>query len=81
MSVEIKSVTQVFGGQLIRVSHLSKEVQTPMVFAVYLPPGLTKETNDVKVPVLFYLSGLTCTDENVCQKGAPFRKLAAHKVL
>jgi S-formylglutathione hydrolase len=75
-SIEIKSRTRVFGGYLLRVSHLSNVTNTPMTFAVYLP----EESPPSKVPYLLYLSGLTCTDENVCQKGGHFRDLAINKV-
>eukprot|EP00602_Paraphysomonas_sp_CaronLab_P007017 CAMPEP_0185026806 /NCGR_PEP_ID=MMETSP1103-20130426/11268_1 /TAXON_ID=36769 /ORGANISM="Paraphysomonas bandaiensis, Strain Caron Lab Isolate" /LENGTH=256 /DNA_ID=CAMNT_0027560511 /DNA_START=98 /DNA_END=868 /DNA_ORIENTATION=+ len=45
-----------------------------MTCAVYLPPAASDTSN--KLPSLLYLSGLTCTDENVCQKGGAFRALA-----
>lgn len=44
-----------------------------MKFGIYLPPGVS-ETE--KCPVLFYLSGLTCTEQNVITK-AGFQKFAA----
>jgi len=44
-----------------------------MTFAVYLPP----QAESAKVGGLLYLSGLTCTDENVCQKSG-FMQHAAH---
>ncbi|CAE7853466.1 ESD, partial [Symbiodinium microadriaticum] len=47
-----------------------------MTCAVYLPPS----QSDSKFPSLMYLSGLTCTDENVCQKGAAFRSLAENQI-
>ncbi|CAM9697253.1 unnamed protein product [Choristocarpus tenellus] len=43
-----------------------------MVFSVFLPPQAATEP----VPVLYYLSGLTCSDENVVQKGGPHRQAA-----
>lgn len=44
-----------------------------MVFSVYTPP---QQNEDEKFPVLFYLSGLTCTEQNVTTK-AGFQKYAA----
>lgn len=44
-----------------------------MKFAVYLPPGASS-TNPV--PVLYWLSGLTCTDENFMQKAGAFQVAA-----
>lgn len=44
-----------------------------MRFAIFLPPQATKET---KVPVLYWLSGLTCTDENFMQKAGAQRMAA-----
>lgn len=52
-----------------------------MRFAIFLPPqavnneGADKSTGK-KVPVLYWLSGLTCTDENFMQKAGAFRKAA-----
>lgn len=44
-----------------------------MKFGIYIPPS---EQDDEKFPVLFYLSGLTCTEQNVITK-AGFQKYAA----
>jgi len=44
-----------------------------MKFGIYLPPG---QKEDEKFPVLFYLSGLTCTEQNFITK-AGFQKYAA----
>jgi S-formylglutathione hydrolase len=58
-----------FGGTLYRLSHTSSSTQTPMQFSVFIPPAATKTPQEKTVPAIFYLSGLTCTDENVIQKG------------
>lgn len=78
-SIEVKSTVKVFGGLLIRFTHQSTETKTPMTCAVYLPNEEGRMSEN-KVPCLLYLSGLTCTDENVCQKSGVFRKLAEKKV-
>lgn len=51
-----------------------------MLFTVYLPPKVFKEnsTEQTKVPALYWLSGLTCNDENFIQK-AGAQKYAAEK--
>ncbi|MFY8327983.1 S-formylglutathione hydrolase [Pseudoalteromonas sp. ZZD1] len=54
-------------------SHTSTSTHCKMRFAVFLPPGAS-QTN--KVPVLYWLSGLTCTDENFMQKAGAFKKAA-----
>lgn len=64
-SLKTLSSVRAFGGQLNRYEHLSQTLGAlPMKFAVFVPDS----TNKV-VPTLYYLSGLTCTDENVSQKG------------
>lgn len=67
---------KVCGGKLIRFSHSSIETGTTMTCAVFLPA----EAVDASAPYILYLSGLTCTDENVCQKSGVFKKLAEAKV-
>jgi S-formylglutathione hydrolase len=44
--------------------HESRETRGPMKFAAYLPP----QARDRRVPVLYFLSGLTCTEETFCIK-------------
>ncbi len=53
--------------------HEAETTRCPMTFAVYLPP----QAEHQKVPVLWYLSGLTCTHANVMDKGE-YRRAAAH---
>ena len=66
MSLEILSTQKSFGGWHQRVRHHSNVLGCDMVFAVYLPPQA--EQPGVRLPVLYWLSGLTCTDENFMQK-------------
>lgn len=70
--MEQLSVTRVFEGELHRYKHFSSSTSTEMVFAIYLPPQARKN----KVPVVYWLSGLTCTDENFTQKAGAFRTAA-----
>jgi S-formylglutathione hydrolase len=54
-----------FGGVQQFYKHDSRETRGPMKFSVYQPP----QAKAGKVPVLYYLSGLTCTDETFPTKG------------
>ncbi|AJQ96223.1 S-formylglutathione hydrolase [Gynuella sunshinyii] len=73
MTLELISSNKSFGGWLKRFSHASTVLSCEMRFSVYLPPQVEDGT---KVPVLYWLSGLTCTDENFMQK-AGAQQLAA----
>ena len=70
--MELISSTKSFGGWLKRYKHESLSVKGEMTFAIYLPPQAESQS----VPVLYWLSGLTCTDENFTQKAGAFRKAA-----
>ena len=63
-AVQELSRSRVFGGQQIRLQHYSDVLQCDMIFGIYLPP----QAETGPVPVLYWLSGLTCTDENFAQK-------------
>jgi S-formylglutathione hydrolase len=53
-----------YGGVQRFYRHESSETQGPMKFSAYLPP----QAQSVNVPVLYFLSGLTCTEETFCIK-------------
>jgi S-formylglutathione hydrolase FrmB len=76
---EIKSRTKVYDGTLIRFSHLSSETKTTMTCAVYLPT-IAEAVVPEKCKALMYLAGLTCSDENVCQKSGIFKTLSELQV-
>ncbi len=59
------SANTAFGGTQGVYRHASAETGTDMTFAVYVPP----HEEDAKLPVIWYLSGLTCTHANVMEKG------------
>ena len=61
-----------FGGDQLRFSHPSQSLGCTMNFSVFMPPLEGQQ----KAPVLYWLSGLTCTDENFVQK-AGAQRLAA----
>ncbi|MCC6077102.1 S-formylglutathione hydrolase [Pseudomonas sp. GCM10022188] len=73
MTLELLSSQKSFGGWHNRYRHRSSTLACDMVFAVYLPP---QAGQGAKLPVLYWLSGLTCTDENFMQK-AGAQRLAA----
>ncbi|CAI09368.1 S-formylglutathione hydrolase [Aromatoleum aromaticum] len=73
MPLERLSSQKCFGGWLQRFRHRSAALDGDTVFAVYLPP---QAEQGKKLPVLYWLSGLTCTDENFMQK-AGAQRLAA----
>lgn len=70
MTFENISINKSFGGWHKQYSHYAKTVNCNMRFAIYLPP---QASNDKKVPALYWLSGLTCTDENFMQKAGALR--------
>ena len=57
--------------------HASAETGTSMTFAVYVP----RHEPGVKLPVLWYLSGLTCTHANVTEKGEYRAACAEHGIV
>jgi S-formylglutathione hydrolase len=73
MTLENLSVNKTFGGWQKQYSHHSAVLNCNMRFAVYLPP---QASNGKKVPVLYWLSGLTCTDENFMHKAGALRMAA-----
>ena len=70
MIIENLSENKSFGGWHKQYSHHSKALNCDMRFAIYLPP---QASNGEKVPVLYWLSGLTCSDENFMQKAGAHR--------
>jgi S-formylglutathione hydrolase len=73
MTLETVSTTRSHGGVQGVYRHTSTATGTPMVFSVFTPP---QAADGAKCPVVWYLSGLTCTHANVTEKGE-FRRWAA----
>ncbi|MBD5803577.1 S-formylglutathione hydrolase YeiG [Azoarcus sp. Aa7] len=73
MTLENLSSQKSFGGWLKRYRHRSRTLDCEMTFTVYLPP---QAEPGGKLPVLYWLSGLTCTDENFMQKAGAQRVAA-----
>ncbi len=70
--MKIISQNTAFDGMQGVFSHDSEACRCEMTFAVFVPPQAIKE----KRPVLWYLSGLTCTHANVMEKGE-YRRIAS----
>lgn len=72
MALETVSLNRSHGGVQGVYKHASRETNTAMTFSVYVPPHQAGAT----LPVVWYLSGLTCTHANVTEKGE-FRRTCA----
>jgi S-formylglutathione hydrolase len=70
MTIENLTINKSFGGWHKQYRHHSTTLNCKMQFAIYLPP---QASNGNKIPVLYWLSGLTCTDENFMQKSGALR--------
>ncbi len=70
MTIESVSSNKIFAGWNKQYNHHSSTLNCTMRFAIYLPP---QASNANKVPVLYWLSGLTCTDENFMHKAGAQR--------
>ncbi|ATV43049.1 S-formylglutathione hydrolase [Pectobacterium brasiliense] len=68
-SLELLEEHRMFGGWQQRYRHLSETLNTAMTFSIYLPPT----QDDTPPPVLYWLSGLTCNDENFTTKAGAQR--------
>lgn len=70
MSVENVNQNRCFDGWLKQYTHASSTLNCRMRFSIFLPPQVNEGK---KVPVLYWLSGLTCSDENFMQKAGAQR--------
>ena len=69
MAIETRSEQACFGGVQGSYSHASQQTGTKMNFSVYQPPA----ARGAKVPVLYFLAGLTCTEETFMIKAGAQR--------
>ena len=72
MALDVVSQSRCFGGIQFTYQHQSSETGTPMRFAAFVPP----QAHQSPFPVLWYLSGLTCTEENFTVKAGAQRVAA-----
>lgn len=75
--METVSTARAFDGTQGVYRHASQVTGTSMTFSVYVPP----HAPGAKLPVLWYLSGLTCTHANVTEKGEYRRACAEHGLI
>jgi S-formylglutathione hydrolase len=66
MPLEVVSTGRSHGGRQLVAKHASSATGTDMTFSIFLPP---QADGGGRLPVVWYLSGLTCTHANVTEKG------------
>ncbi|KAI8985386.1 S-formylglutathione hydrolase [Pilobolus umbonatus] len=74
MSLKEIARNKCYGGYVIKYEHQSKELDCKMKFNVFLP----KESTEKKVPAIYFLAGLTCSEDNFIQKAGAMREAAKH---
>jgi S-formylglutathione hydrolase len=72
MTLQVVSQSRCFGGTQFTYQHKSSETGTMMRFAAFVPP----DTRRSPFPIVWYLSGLTCTEENFTVKAGAQRVAA-----
>ena len=77
MTIETVSTNKAHGGIQGVYRHASTATGTDMIFSVYVPP----HAPGAKLPLLWYLSGLTCTHANVTEKGEFRQACAEHGLI
>lgn len=77
MTLETVSEARSFGGTQGVYRHMSSATSTAMTFAVFVP----EHAPGAKLPVLWWLSGLTCTHVNVMDKGQYREACAEHGLI
>lgn len=65
-----------FGGRQLQFQHQSEVLNCQIPFSIFLPPQAESEA----VPVLYWLSGLTCTDQNFVTKAGAQNAAAKHGI-
>jgi S-formylglutathione hydrolase len=78
VTIEIVSQNKSHGGRQLVVRHASRATLTDMTFSIFLPP---QAEEGVKLPIVWYLSGLTCTHANVTEKGEYRAACAEHGLI
>ena len=77
MALTEESRVRTHGGTQFVYSHDSRETGTKMTFSAFVPDHAEGET----LPVVWYLSGLTCTHANVTEKGEFRAACAEHGLI
>ncbi|WP_028357360.1 S-formylglutathione hydrolase [Brackiella oedipodis] len=76
-SVELLETHFCFGGEQRRYRHEAESTQCAMTFSIFVPPSALAGQ---AVPFLYFLSGLTCTDENFSSKAGAQQYAAKHNL-
>ena len=74
--MEKRAENKIFEGMQLQYQHRSEVLNCDMQFSIYLPP----QAESKKVPVLYWLSGLTCTDQNFVTKAGAQCYAAEHGI-
>jgi S-formylglutathione hydrolase len=74
-NMEVTKTHAVHGGTLRYLKHDSATTGTPMTLSVFVPPG------EGPFPVLIWLSGLTCTEDNFTTKGEAYGAAVEHGII
>jgi len=75
-TMEQLASNKIFEGQQQQFKHTSVVLNCDMVFSIFVPPQAASS----KVPVLYWLSGLTCTDQNFVTKAGAQRYATEHGI-
>jgi S-formylglutathione hydrolase len=75
--ITVRSKQRCHGGTIGFYSHASTSTGTEMRFAVYVPPG----AEGARLPVLYYLAGLTCTEETFMTKAGALQLAASAGII
>lgn len=70
--MDVKSKHKCYGGEVLYYRHKAKSTKCDMNFSIFLPPQAAER----KCPALFYLAGLTCTEDNFTTKSGAYRMAA-----
>ncbi|KAA9031571.1 S-formylglutathione hydrolase [Niallia endozanthoxylica] len=76
MSLKLIEKRRSFGGEQCKYTHYSEALKCEMTFSIYLPSNKEEK----KIPLIWWLSGLTCTDDNFSQKSGFQRLAEKHQV-
>ncbi|KAJ2610536.1 hypothetical protein H4S08_003569 [Coemansia sp. RSA 1365] len=76
--LELVSTSRCFDGEVRKYCHLSQSTKCKMTFNIFLPDTAISQRE--RVPVLFFLSGLTCNEDNMMTKGGALPHLSKKRI-
>ncbi len=77
---QLISSSKCFGGIVRKYMHESISTKTNMKFNVFLPASVLEKNSNHKVPSIYFLSGLTCNEDNFITKAGAQRSAALHDI-